>query len=94
MKVNIVSDATYYPSKINRREISNKESKHADSKNREVSRFEKLFMQKLNSEEASAIQKLFGDFNIEDVGKNLSGNISIAGKLSSIPRGSFVDIKI
>jgi hypothetical protein len=94
MKINIVSDATYYPSKINRQEISNKEIKPADSKSREVSRFEKLFLEKLSSEEASAIKKLFGDFSIEDVGKNLSGNVSIAGKLSSIPRGSFVDIKI
>jgi len=94
MKVDIISDATYYPSKINRQENSNKEIKPADDKNREVSRFEKLFLDKLSSEEAAAIQRLFGDFKIEDVDRNLSGNISIAGKLSSIPRGSFVDIKI
>lgn len=94
MKVNIVSDATYFPSKISRRETPDKVTKPADGKTKEISRFEKLFIEKLSSEEASAIQKLFGDFNIEDVGKNLSGNISIAGKLSSIPRGSFVDIKI
>ncbi|UCE67769.1 MAG: hypothetical protein JSU85_07125 [Candidatus Zixiibacteriota bacterium] len=94
MKVNIVSDATYYPSKINRQGISNKEIKPADGRSRGVSRFEKLFLEKLSAEEAAAIQRLFGDFKIEDVGKNLGGNVSIAGKLSSIPRGSFVDIKI
>ncbi|UCC80871.1 MAG: hypothetical protein JSW64_05795 [Candidatus Zixiibacteriota bacterium] len=94
MKVNIVSDVTYHPSKVDRGGASNEEIKSAGGESREVSRFERLFLQTLSSEEASAIQKLFGDFKIEDVGKNLSGNISIAGKLSSIPRGSFVDIKI
>ena len=94
MKVNIISDATYYPSKINRQGISDKGIKPADGRSGEVSRFEKIFLEKLSSEEAAAIQRLFGDFKIEDVGRNLSGNISIAGKLCSIPRGSFVDIKI
>lgn len=94
MKANLVSDVTYHPSKVNQQRISNEEIRPAGGKSKEVSRFEKLFLKTLSSEEASAIQKLFGDFKIEDVGRNLSGNISIAGKLSSIPRGSFVDIKI
>ena len=94
MKVNVISDATYYPAKIGRQAKSGHEIQSAGVKSREASRFEKFFLERLSSEEATAIQKLFGDFKIEDVGKNLSGNISIAGKLGSIPRGSFVDIKI
>ena len=94
MKINIVTDATYYPSKVSHRNDTANNIKEAQNKTRGVSQFEKIFLEKLSSEEAAAIQRLFGDFQIEDVGKNLSGNVAIAGKLSSIPRGSFIDIKI
>lgn len=95
MKVNIVSGATYYPTKITNN--INRATETGGQKNIEpnkISNFEKILFEKLNADEAAEIQKLFGDFNIDKTGKNVGSNNSFAGKLGAIPRGKFVDIKI
>ena len=94
MKINIVTDATYYPSKISRQQESTNVAKNPENKTKETSKFEKMFLDKVSSEKATALRKLFGDFNVENVGENQSGKISIEGRLNNIPRGSFIDIKI
>jgi len=95
MKINIVSGATYYPTKINKN--INRAAEAGGQKNIEpnkISNFEKILFDKLNAEEATEIQKLFGDFHIDEAGKNFGKNNWFAGKLGAIPRGKFVDIKI
>ncbi len=95
MKINIVSEATYYPAKV--RENAHKAAESGGQKSQEAGKtqpFEKILFDKLSSEEATAIQKLFGDFHINDVRRDLDGNNSFAGKLGAIPRGKFVDIKL
>jgi hypothetical protein len=94
MKTYIISDTTYYPSRINRHEDSEKTGKSAQGKGREETLFEKIFAEKISSDEVAAIRNMLGDSKIEEIGKKLDGNFSVAGKLGAIPRGSFVDIKI
>ena len=94
MKINIITDATYYPSKISRQQESTNVAKNSENKTKETSKFEKMFLEKISSEEVTALQKQFGNFKAGNVGENQSGKISIEGRLNNIPRGSFIDIKI
>ncbi len=95
MKINLVSGATYYPASVGQK--SNVEAgRPVDRKTQpqQASRFEKLLLEKLSPNEATAICKLFGEFKIDSAGKPEPGGLTSSDKTGSVPRGKFVDITI
>ncbi len=95
MKINLVSDATYYPVRSRQMNKTN-ENQAANSKQQaeSVTRFDKILMDKLSPGEASAIRKLFGDFKTDmRVGKGVNSNQSDNNR-GAVTRGRFVDITV
>ncbi len=95
MKINLVSDATYYPVRSRQMNKTN-ENQAIDSKQQaeSVTRFDKILIDKLSPGEASAIRKLFGDFKADTgADKEVNSNQSDNNR-GAITRGRFVDITV
>lgn len=95
MKINLVSDVTYYPVRSRQMNKPN-ENQSVNSKQQAESatRFDKILMDKLSSNEASAIRKLFGDFKTDmRADKGVNSNQSDNNR-EAVTRGRFVDITV
>jgi len=89
MKINLVSDATYYPVRVGNNSKTAQNGKNpAAVQNSGSDKFSNILLEKLSPNEATAIQKLFGDFKPGSVGRTGSES------KGNITRGKFVDITI
>lgn len=95
MKINLVSEATYYPTRVGQK--SNVEADRLVDRKKQpqqTGRFEKLLLEKLKPDEATVISRLFGEFNINSSGKPEPGDLSSSDITGSAVRGKFVDITV
>ena len=95
MKINLVSEATYYPSRVALKKgtISSQRIVH-NPKPKSLNEFEKLLLDKLNRSEATTIRRLFGEFQPGGKSGPVDDVTDPTGKLGSIPLGSFIDITV
>ena len=95
MKINLVSDATYYPVRVGQNNKPAGAKPAGPTQQAEnVNQFGKVFMQNLSPTEATAIRKLFGDFN-SDTDTNLKPDTKTSsGNRGTASRGRFVDITV
>ncbi len=95
MKINLVSEATYYPARVVQKPETNA-GQPVDRKTQspESSSFEKLLLGKLSPDEAASINKLFGDFKVNSAEESKPGGLNSSDKAGSVLRGKFVDITI
>lgn len=95
MKINLVSEATYYPARVGQKSNADASpsAKHK-VQSREIGKFEKLLLEKLSHDETAAINKLFGEFRINSAGEPKDGNSSPGDVAGSMSRGKFIDITI
>lgn len=95
MKINLVSEATYYPARVGQKSNADvsPSTKHK-VQSRESGRFEKILLEKLSSDEATAISRLFGDLKLNSAAEPTARGLISGDKTGSVPRGKFIDITI
>ncbi len=95
MKINLVSEATYYPVKVGQKlkADASPSAKHK-VQSPEGGRFEKLLLEKLSPDEATAISRLFGDLKLNPAAEPTARGLISGDETGSVPRGKFIDITI
>lgn len=95
MKINLVSEATYHPARVGQKSNADASpsAKHK-VQSRESGRFEKLLLEKLSPDEATAIGRLFGDLKLNSAAEPTARGLISGDKTGSVPRGKFIDITI
>lgn len=95
MKINIVSEATYYPARVGQKpNIEPDRSADRKKQPQQAGRFEKLLLEKLSPDEATAISRLFGQFKINPAKDPEPGGLTSSDITGSVVRGKFVDITV
>ena len=94
MKINLVSEATYYPARVVQKPETKAGQPVRKTQSPESSSFEKLLLGKLSPDEAASISKLFGDFKVNSAEESKTGGLNSSDKAGSVLRGKFVDITI
>ncbi|MEE9554816.1 MAG: hypothetical protein V3W18_11005 [candidate division Zixibacteria bacterium] len=95
MKINLVSDATYYPVRAGQNNKTTDNQAVGAKQNAEsVNNFNKVLMDKLSPGEATAIRKLFGDFNTDTLAGRGQESNRPDNNRGALTLGKFVDITV
>lgn len=94
MKINLVSEATYYPAKVGQKLKADASASAKHKVQSPEGGFEKLLLEKLSPDEATAISRLFGDLKLNPAAEPTARGLISGDKTGSVPRGKFIDITI